>query len=281
MVSTALVAPTPPAPTPAWTDRYARWPLIGTMQRRRAHAAFLANREQNLFWGEYSSWEAARSAAAACGAAGYDNAGSARLYVHRTRIDVHDYPALYWLTRSAHEGFRRIFDVGGATGIKYLAFRDALAAAPDLRWCVQDVPAMVAEGRRLAAERGAGPRLSFTDRFDDGQGHDLLFASGALQYLAQSLGDLLAGWPVDRLPRRIVINTTPLHPQTAYFTVNSIGTAFCPYRVQTQAELVRGLALLGFKPRESWANLGKTLEIPFRPDLSLSQYGGLCLDRAV
>lgn len=279
MISTALVAPPPGAPTSTRTDRYARWPLIGPMQRRRAHAAFLNNQDQNLFWGEYASWEAASSAAAACGAAGYDNAGSSRLYHHRTRIDVHDYPALYWLTRSVHEGFRRMFDVGGAIGIKFLAFRDALAAAPDLRWCVQDVPAMVAEGRRLAVERGDSHVLSFTERFDDGQGHDLLFASGVLQYLPHTLGDLLSPWPAQRLPRRIVINTAALHPETSYFTVNSIGTAFCPYRVQTQAELVRGLVALGYKPRESWANLGKTLDIPFRPDLSLSQYGGLCLDR--
>jgi putative methyltransferase (TIGR04325 family) len=279
MTTTVLAAPGSGAQAPTWSERYEGWPVLGALHRRRAHAAFLSNREHNLFWGEFASWEAASAAAAACGAAGYDNAGSAQLYHHRTRIDVHDYPALYWLTRSVHEGFRQVFDVGGAIGIKFLAFRDALAHASGLRWCVQDVPAMVSEGRRLAAERGDSAVLHFTDRFDDGQDCDLLFASGVLQYLPNTLGEMLASWPSHRLPRRILINTAALHPQTSYFTVNSIGTAFCPYRVQTQAELVRGLATLGYKPRESWANLGKTLVIPFRPELCLSQYGGLCLDR--
>ncbi len=272
-MSLLLPNPRPDDPTPGL-----RW--LSSWHRRRARQAFLANRDDNCFWGEHATWDEAVAAARSCGgAAGYDNADSAQLYHHRTRIDAHDYPALYWLTRSTHEGLRRVFDIGGSIGIKYLAFRDALNAVPDLHWLVQDVPAMVAEGRRLSLERGDSARLAFTNEFDGGQGSDLLFASGVLQYLPETLGERLASWPRDRLPRRIVINTAALHPERSYFTVNSIGTAFCAYRVQTQAELVRGLAVLGYKPRESWANPGKLLTIPLRPDLSLSQYSGLCLDR--
>lgn len=252
----------------------------------RAHAAFVANRDRNLFFGVYPSWALAAQAAAAYGAAGYDNAASAQLYRHRVRMDVHDYPVLAWLLRSMVEGHRRVLDVGGATGIKWLAFREALAPWPDLHWCVQDVPAMVAEGRRLAAERAvaAGPgappeRLAFTERLADGAGCDVLLASGVVQYLPQPLGELLADWPRDALPRRIVVNTAALHPTHGYVTVNSLGTAFCPYRVQTQAELVAPLAALGYRPRDAWANPGKALELPGHPELSLSAYSGLCLDR--
>jgi putative methyltransferase (TIGR04325 family) len=250
----------------------------------RAHADFVTNRDRNLFFGVYPSWELAEQAAAAYGAAGYDNAASAQLYRHRVRMDVHDYPVLAWLLRSAVEGHRRVLDVGGATGIKWLAFREALAPWPDLQWCVQDVPAMVDEGRRLAAQRAAAApaarpeRLTFTDRLADGAGCDVLLASGVVQYLPRSLGEQLAEWPRDGLPRRILINTAALHPSRGYVTVNSLGTAFCPYRVQTQAELVQPLAALGYRPRDAWANPGKVLELPGHPELSLTAYSGLCLD---
>jgi putative methyltransferase (TIGR04325 family) len=193
-------------------------------------------------------------------------------------MDAHDYPSLYWLTRSLHEGMRSVFDVGGAIGIKFMAFREPLRAWPDLVWKVQDVPAMVENGRELARQRGDDRQLQFTEHFQDGDGSEVLFASGVLQYLPQSLGELLSG--CSRRPRRIVINTAAIHPQTEFFTVNSIGTAFCPYRVQTQAALIRGLVGMGYRIRESWINPGKEMTIPFHPDLSLNHYSGYCLDRA-
>lgn len=248
-------------------------------QKRRLEAArqrFVANRTENLFFGVYDTWEDAERAAQAYGAVGYDQSATVQMYESRVRKDQHDYPSVYWIQRSAMEGFRSVFDVGGNIGIKYLAFRDALAPWSDLRWKVQDVTAVVEHGRKLAAARGDGQQLSFTDRFEDGDGSDLLFASGVLQYLPQTLADLLAGWKTK--PRRIVLNTTAIHPEAGYFTVNSIGTAFCPYRVQTQASLVRGLAALGYRVRENWTNPDKPLVIPGRADRSLRAYTGFCLD---
>lgn len=239
---------------------------------------FVRNRSDNLFFGVYDSWADAERAAKAYGAVGYDQPSTVQMYEARVRREQHDYPAVYWIQRSAIEGLRSVFDVGGNIGIKYLAFRDALAPWPDMRWTVHDVGAVVEHGRKLAAERGDGAGLSFTDRFDDGDGCDLLFASGVLQYLPDTLGNLLANWQTK--PRRIVINTTPIHPEASYFTVNSIGTAFCPYRVQTQASLVRGLATLGFRIRENWTNPAKLLQVPGRPDRSLTSYSGFCLDRS-
>ena len=116
---------------------------------------------------------------------------------------------------------------------------------------------MVAHGRELAAKRG-DTQLEFTDRFEDGRGPRYPVRLGrCLQYLPQTLGELLSGYR--RLPRRIVINTAAIHPEHDFFTVNSIGTAFCPYRVQTQAGLIRGLAALGYRLRESWINPDKLL----------------------
>jgi putative methyltransferase (TIGR04325 family) len=252
-------------------------PLRGLVQRQ-AHQTFVANRDQNLFLGIHAHWDEAAAAARAFGVDGYDNPASAAIYDARIRMDPHDYPSLYWLNRSLHEGLKGVFDVGGAIGIKFIAFREPLKGFADLLWRVQDVPAMVTHGRELATQRGDGARLQFTDRFEEGEGLDVLFASGVLQYLPRTLGDLLSGYR--RLPRRIVINTAAIHAQHEFFTVNSLGTAFCPYRVQTQAGLIRGLTALGYRLRESWINPDKPLIIPHRPDYSLRHYSGYCLDLA-
>jgi len=254
----------------------ARMPGLRGIVRSQARARFLANRDSNMFWGVHSSWEEAVAAAQACGNAGYDNTDSAALYTHRTRMDTYDYPALCWIMRSAADGLASVFDVGGSIGIKYLAYREALGRWPALRWTVQDVPAVVEYGRKLSAERGSEPNLAFTSSFSDGDGIDILYASGVLQYLPAALGDLLGSYR--RLPRRLIINTTAIHTAHDFFTVNSIGTAFCPYRVQTQATLVRGLTRLGYRMREVWTNTGKQLLIPDRPDYSLHDYSGFCLD---
>ncbi len=259
-------------------DAVADLPYFGQLVRRQARERFIANRDQNLFHGVYATWDEAAAAAEDFGKAGYDNTASAQLYNHRTRMDQHDHPSLYWLYRSQTEGLKTVFDVGGAIGIKFMAFREPLLRFPDLVWRVQDVPAMVTHGRELAAQRGDADRLQFTDAFADGDGFDVLFASGVLQYLPQTLGDMLSGYR--QLPRRVVINTAAIHPQHVFFTVNSLGTAFCPYRVQTQASLVRGLTALGYKLREAWINPDKPMEIPFDPAHSLRHYSGFCLDLA-
>lgn len=259
-------------------ESLAQAPLIKGVADRQARDAFIANRDRNMFLGIYRTWQEAEAAAASYGTAGYDNSASADLYRHRVRMDPYDYPALYWIMRSLDEGLTSVFDVGGAIGIKYQAFREPLSKWPALRWRVQDVPAVANHGRELAQQRGDSGSLEFTDRFEDGDGIDVLFASGVVQYLPRTLGESLQGFK--RLPRRIVINTAAIHPQHEFFTVNSIGTAFCPYRIQTQAGLVRGLTSLGYRLREVWSNVGKTMTIPHRRDYSIDDYSGYCLDLA-
>lgn len=260
------------------TEFVATLPMVGSLMHARARRAFVANRTRNMFYGVHSTWDQAASAAEAFGQVGYDNVESARLYENRTRMDPHDYPSLYWLSRSLHEGMKGVLDVGGAIGIKFIAFREPLQQFSDLLWRVQDVPAVVANGRELARQRNDDARLQFTDRFEEGEGLDILFASGVLQYLPRTLGELLGVYK--RLPKRIVINTAPIHPEREFFTVNSLGTAFCPYRVQTQASLMSGLSRLGYRLRESWINPDKPMLIPFRSEYCLRHYSGYCLDLA-
>jgi putative methyltransferase (TIGR04325 family) len=255
-----------------------RLPVVRQVVQAEYHRDFIANQRQNLFLGMYTTWEEAEAAARAYGRAGYDNPDSANMYLNRIRMDEHDYPSLYWIGRSMQEGFRTVMDVGGATGIKFYAFRQELDRWRDFSWLVYDVPAMVQRGREVAAEQGVSDKLRFTDDFRAGDGVDVLLASGVLQYLPRTLPEMLQS--LSALPKRIIINTCAIHQEHEYFTVNSIGTAFCPYRVQTQAALVKGLGALGYKLRTTWRNPAKPLTIPDRPAYSLTEYTGLFLEKS-
>lgn len=259
-----------------YADKLAATSYFQHKAHEEAVLAFKSNRTANMFLGVYDTWEEASAQATAFGRSGYNDESSAALYDDRVRMDAYDYAPLCWLLRSMLGGYRSVADLGGTIGIKYLAFREALAEWPDARWIVHDVPAAVARGRELSKQRAPDERLHFADRFDECDGVVILFASGTLQYLPHTLADMLAGWSA--LPKRIIINTTPIHPEHDFFTVNSIGTAFCPYRVQTQGSLARGLSRLGYRLRESWINPDKQMIIPLHEDHSLRHYSGLCLD---
>jgi len=257
-------------------DRGAFVPGVRHFVEASYRREFVENRERNLFHGVFASFETAAVGASLYGASGYDNEASADLYLSHMRADAHDYPAMFWLAKSFTAGLRRVLDLGGSVGIKYYAFRTSLPLPGDVDWTVVDVPAVVAKGQALASERRASPSLHFDVDMSSAEGADILFASGSLQYLPLTLGAYLKDWK--KRPSRIIINITPIHPNLGYFTVNSIGTAFCPYRIQTQAELVSELAGLGYTMKDTWANRGKELHLPLHPELSLNHYRGFCFD---
>lgn len=236
---------------------------------------FVANSDENLFMGTFDSFAAAQASAPEGTGNGYDNVeGAKALYSHQ--IYFYDYPALFWVGKSLGEGMRTIFDLGGHVGIKYYAFRRLLHYPPELRWCVCDVAGVVQAGRELETSRGTGGQLSFTTEMGDVSGCDLFYASGSLQYLPQRLGEILKGLPV--LPRRIVLNTTAMHPERTIYTHNSIGFAICPYRIHHYDELLATLTSAGYKRRDGWRNEGKSIEVPFVEGGDKAYYAGGCFD---
>jgi len=257
-------------------DRGAFVPGVRHFVEASYRKEFVHNRERNLFHGVFASFETAAASASRYGVSGYDNDASADLYLGHMRADAHDYPAMFWLSKSFSTGLRRVLDVGGSIGIKYYAFKTSLPVPDDVEWTVVDVPTVVAKGKALSSERGVSGALHFSAKMSCGEGADILFASGSLQYLPLTLGAYLAEWK--RKPARIIVNITPIHESLGYFTVNSIGTAFCPYRVQTQAALVSELAGHGYVMKDTWANRGKDLHLPLHPELSLNHYRGFCFD---
>lgn len=253
-------------------DHVAELPALRALRRRLFEQRF-QRPLGHAFHGVYETFEAAAAAAPRALPMTYDNEAAARMYVDRVHVDAHDYPALFWLQRVLGEWAESVCDLGGSVGIKYYAFSPLLTLSR-VRWHVVEVPAAVALGTRLAAERGVAGSLTFSSDPSDVVRHAVLFASGALQYLPTTLAELLA--QRHGTPRYVVVNTTPIHPTRAFFTLNNIGTACCPYRVASRAEFVAGVEGQGYRLVDEWLNVGKRLELPFERGLSLTHYSGFC-----
>ncbi|HTF90347.1 MAG TPA: TIGR04325 family methyltransferase [Planctomycetota bacterium] len=246
------------------------------LRQRAFERRFEAGRSGHSFRGVFDSFEAAQASAPASLPLGYDNQESAEMYTRRLEIDDHDYPALFWLEKSLQEGMRTIVDLGGSVGIKYYAFRPFLTQPERVTWRVIDVPAAVERGRQLARSMQTGEQLEFSASLASAERADVLYASGSLQYLPQTLAEILGG--LVHRPRRLVVNTTPIHAERSFFTLNSIGTAFCPYRIQARSAFVEGVESRGYRLRAQWKNVNKHMDLPFESGLTLEHYSGFCFD---
>jgi putative methyltransferase (TIGR04325 family) len=259
-------------------DRIADWAPIAGLLRRRYDRRFENNRGANLFRGVFTGFDDARRSAPSSRPVGYDNPASAQLYAERMRkAYATDYPVLFWLQKLLAAGHQRIFDLGGHVGVTYYAYRRYLELPAGLGWQVHDVPAVVDHGRRMAAEHDPEGRLSFCDGFDEADGAPVLVALGSLQYLPDTLPDLLARLAAP--PSHLLLNLVPLHEQHDYYTLQSIGTAFCPYRISARGAFVASFEALGYELVDQWENPEKRCDIPFHPDRSLDRYHGLYLRR--
>ncbi len=264
-------------------DRLAELPPLGQLRRRRAEAAFAANTDANLFRGVYATFDAAQASAPRTRPLGYDNADAAGMYLERIkRIYPSDYPVIFWLQKLFAQGAASVFDLGGHIGIGYYGYQRYLDYPPGLRWTVSDVPAVMARGAEIARERDAAGRLGFNGDFGGADGVDVLLALGVLQYLPDTLAQRLAR--LQRPPRHIIVNLTPLHALDNgghdYFTLQSIGTAFCPYRIAAYAPFLEGFTRLGYQVVDRWQNPDKHCHIAFEPAHSLDVYHGFYLRHA-
>ncbi|HWP18778.1 MAG TPA: TIGR04325 family methyltransferase [Burkholderiaceae bacterium] len=257
-------------------DRIALAPGVRSWGRKRYEARFAANKDENLFRGVFPTFSAAAASAPALKPLGYDNEDSADI-PYSSALTPWDYAPMFWLARSFAEGMRSVFDLGGHVGVKYYAYRRTLRYPEDLRWTVCDVPAVVRRGQELARARAPEGCLHFTDRYEDASGYHVLFASGSLQYLPLTLAELLRDLPAK--PRRIIVNTTPIHSSRSFYTLNSIGTAFCAYRVQARDEFVKSVLDLGYERADEWDNLGKGLHLPYEDGYDVPHYTGFCFNR--
>jgi putative methyltransferase (TIGR04325 family) len=258
-------------------ERLAWLPGVASLRRSLYERMFRSNISRNMFRGVYSSYGAARLSAPRDRALGYDNPESAAMYFNHMVPDSFDYPAIYWLEKSLLAGYQSIFDVGGHIGIKYYAFKPLLSRVQALSWLVCDVPAVIQRGQAAAAKRDPEGCLQFTSDYARVDGQDVLFASGVVQYLPMTILEWLEA--IRDKPRRIIFNTTAIHPSLDFFTLNSIGTAYCPYRVTSEAGFMAQMKTLGYQLVDRWTTPGKgALELPIELGHDIWEYSGFVFD---
>ena len=257
-------------------DRAIEIPVLRHVLKFAYDKKFTTARNAHMFKGVYCSFEEALQNLPNDFENGYDNPASAEMYLHRLVADEYDYPPLFWLSKSISCGMRSIVDLGGSVGIKYYAFSKLIDFPVDLQWTVVDVPAAVIKGRDFAKLNASASKIHFSDNYQSGDGVDILFCSGSLQYLPLKLKDIVSAY--FRYPKRIIVNTTAIHPTESFFTVNNIGTAFCAYRVQSRGAFIDEMQAMGYALRDSWTNLGKSMSLRFEKGYSIHNYSGFCFD---
>lgn len=252
-----------------------RVPTLHGLAEKR-YAQDFASTVGGGFCGVFASREEAARFVARQPTQGYDNASGAEMYRDRLEhVFPSDYAAMFWL-REVLPGSARVFDIGGHVGIARIAYAKYLSFDPSLRWTVYDVPSVVEAGAKIAAERGIAG-LDFTTRLDALDGADVLFSSGALQYLEWSLVDELA--KLRSRPKALVLNLLSLTELRTFYTVQRMGRVFCPYALSNRRELFDGITRLGYELRDEWQNAEKSCVIPLHPQHSLDHYTGAFFTR--
>ncbi|TFW09856.1 methyltransferase, TIGR04325 family [Oxalobacteraceae bacterium OM1] len=247
-------------------------PLRGILERRYERE-FRSSTRANRFRGVYASYEEAAASIPAQRPTGYDNEYATGFYADKMRRALPaDYPVMFWLNKLFDQGERRLLDLGGHVGVSYYAYQSHMVYPPDMRWTVHDMPLIMARGRELARERDALGQLRFCGAFDDARGSDIMMALGAAQYLPDELPERFARWPAP--PRHVLLNLLPVHMHETYWTLQSIGSAFCPYRIFGRDELIASYEALGYRLVDWWENAEKNCIIPFHPEHSLDRYFG-------
>jgi len=240
----------------------------------RFDRAFARTTPVQLHRGIYRSFEEASRHSPGSLPVGYDNDAAASLYGERHfQIFPSDYPVLFWM-RTVWSDVKGVFDLGGHLGIAFYAYRRVLPYAPDLRWTVLDVPAVVERGERLARERGEA-QLFFTQDLAAASGVDVLLAAGSLQFIEEPLSAMLSR--TSQRPRHLVINRTPISEGEPFVTLHNNGAVICPYNVFNRTQLVESLSSLGYELVDAWKNWqpGLACFVAFHPERSVPEYSGM------
>ena len=212
----------------------------------------------NRYYGAYSTHEEARAAVPATLPSTYDVEPAAQMYRRELqKIRLYDYAALHWLSRLFADGCHRVFDLGGHIGLAYYAYQRYIDFPAQLRWTVHDVATVTAAGRAWAEANDPSRRIAFSDTPDDASGTDILFTSGALQYLDYSLPELLAR--LAEPPPHVLVNLMPMHPERDYFTLQNLTIAICPYRVASLPGFACEMDPLGYRVVDRWEIADRSL----------------------
>jgi len=250
-------------------------PPVRAIRQRAYRRSFADPRLYGAFHGVYRSFGEAIAAAPLGNKVGFDHAEFAELYRERmTTVYPYDYPVLFWL-QPLLRSHTVVFDLGGHVGVQYYGYQRRLTFPEGLKWVVCEVPQIVAQGAKLAAQQGK-PLLSFTTDVRSADGAAVLIAAGALQYIeAPTLADSLA--QLTAPPRHLLLNKLPLHDGEQFVTLQNAGPVIVAQYVFNRARFIEPLCALGYEVVDAWEDPGNSCHIPFHPQVAVRRYSGLYL----
>ncbi len=254
-------------------------PIVRSIIKLRYDRRFENNQGEQLYRGVFSSYDEA-AVSSPVPKVGYDHPEPAAMYkAFMTELQSYDYPVLFWLNKVLEgdpENRRGLFDYGGHIGIKYYAYHRFLRNV--LEWTVCDVPAVILRGAGMAVDLDPDHLLRFTLSFDEVAGKRTLLCLGSLQYIEESLADKLSRVALGARPRHVLINTTAFvhEGERSFWTLNSIGTSFCPYKVQSEQAFVADMEKVGYARLDTWVNPGRSCHVPFQSSHRDFKYLGMC-----
>jgi len=247
---------------------------IPALEAAYARRALQRRDAAGLFSGVYDTWEEALAAAPAGREQGWDNEGAASVWPDGEILDQPSiYPVLFWL-RQILAPNSVLLDYGGGVGNTFYPCARRTPVPDGVRWIVAEVPAMAAEGRRLATRRGAGP-LEFTTEAVF-EAADILLTAGALQYVNEPILALLKRFPAP--PRHILFNKLPLTAGEEFCTLQNFGPAVAPYRIFSEQTFLADLEAAGYRLRDRWRVFEVSVEIPFHPEKYLATTHGFYVE---
>ena len=155
-----------------------------------------------------------------------------------------DYAVLFWLARIGSRDLR-VFDFGGNIGNLFYSYSPYLKESRPLVWRVYDLPVILHEGRRIAAERGA-TQLRFSQSIADASTCNVLLVSGALHYWEKSVQAFIEQFAPR--PEHVFINRSPIRDAgAAFITVQQTAKCAFPCIVRNAGEIISSFESAGYE----------------------------------
>jgi putative methyltransferase (TIGR04325 family) len=205
---------------------------------------------RNDYRGVYQSFAEASRFPPKAKPMGYDQPCVASWYREKLEGILHDdYPALFWVSAALKDA-RSVFEIGGHVGLAFYGFERYLVYPAGFHWTICDVPSVVAEGRRLATQRGR-KELSFVTNPSESKGADVLLAAGSLQYVeSPDFAETISRF--SHRPKHVIVNKTPVWDGPCFVTLQNFGCSYCPYLIRNRKNFVHSIESLGYELVDSW-----------------------------
>ena len=252
-----------------------RW-VLGSLEKNNLGVRLLnrVSYPRSVFRSFEEAWQAARRVTYA----GHDHpdylefqAGLAGM------LRPSDYAVLYWLLRTKTNPLR-VLDYAGSVGNVYYSYAEHLRQCTSrVEWVVFDLPKVVEEGRRIAAERGE-KELRFAASLAEVEGDFVVHISSAFHYWEKSVTEFIAHLPCQ--PTHIIVNRVPVNrDEDTFVTVQYKKTFAVPCMVRNRDEFVSDFAAEGYALVDSWSAPELRLRMPLFPRHDVPAYTGFYFSR--